>query len=62
MRSLQPFMPETAGARFNSIMRLVSGIFFGAGLAWWALPYLDEYFQDIAESIRYKFQRKNIAL
>lgn len=31
---------------FNSLMRMVSGLFFGTGIVWFGFPYLDELFRE----------------
>jgi uncharacterized membrane protein len=35
-----------AWGSFNSIMRLLTGIFFGIGIVWFAFPYLDDAFKN----------------
>jgi len=35
-----------AWGSFNSIMRLLTGIFFGIGIVWFAFPYVDDTFKD----------------
>jgi uncharacterized membrane protein len=44
------FRPEfysgDAWGSFNSIMRLTTGILFGLGIVWFALPYLNEVFSE----------------
>lgn len=47
---------------FNSIMRLVTGLLFGASVVWFGYPYLDEFFADIKLKIQEKFQRAGIRL
>ncbi|MHB1449070.1 MAG: DUF2085 domain-containing protein [Bellilinea sp.] len=47
---------------FNSIMRLVTGLLFGAGVVWFGFPYLNEYFEDFKLKIQEKFQRAGIPL
>ena len=42
---------------FNSWMRLITGMLFGAGIIWFAFPYLADYFSDqaqLAERIPYR--------
>lgn len=56
------FYAGDAWGSFNSIMRLVTGILFGAGVVWFGFPFLDEYFEDYAERIREKFRRAGVAL
>ena len=34
---------------FNSIMRLISGVSFGIGMVWFALPHMDDYAAEIME-------------
>jgi uncharacterized membrane protein len=44
------FRPEfyagDAWGSFNSLMRLLTGIMFGLGVAWFAFPYLNDAFSD----------------
>lgn len=47
---------------FNSLMRLVSGILFGAGIVWFSFPYLDQFFTDMETRIRLKFQKAGISI
>lgn len=56
------FYAGDAWGSFNSIMRLVTGILFGAGVVWFGYPYLDEFFADIKLKIQEKFQRAGIRL
>jgi len=56
------FYAGDAWGSFNSIMRLVTGILFGAGVVWFGFPLLDEYFEDYANRIREKFNRAGVAL
>ena len=56
------FYAGDAWGSFNSIMRLVTGILFGAGVVWFGYPYLDEFFADIKLQIQEKFQRAGIRL
>lgn len=51
------FYAGDAWGSFNAVMRLVSGILFGAGVVWFAFPYLDEYFKEQSAWIREKFER-----
>lgn len=52
------FRPEfyagDALGSFNSLARILSGVFFAAGMVWFGYPYLDEGFRDVAYSISYK--------
>ncbi|MFZ3080417.1 MAG: DUF2085 domain-containing protein [Bellilinea sp.] len=56
------FYAGDAWGSFNSIMRLVTGILFGAGVVWFGYPYLDKFFADIKLQIQEKFQRAGIRL
>ncbi len=56
------FYAGDAWGSFNSIMRLITGILFGAGVVWFGYPYLDEFFEDIKLKIQEKFQRAGIRL
>ena len=40
------FYIGNAWGSFNSIMRLLTGIFFGIGMVWFAFPYLDDAFKN----------------
>ncbi len=44
----QWFVSGDALGSFNSWMRLISGLTFGFGLGWFALPYMDEAGQELA--------------
>ncbi|HMD89801.1 MAG TPA: DUF2085 domain-containing protein [Anaerolineaceae bacterium] len=47
------FYAGDAWGSFNSICRLLSGVFFGIGMVWFGFPYLNESFQSIqANTIR----------
>lgn len=56
------FYAGDAWGSFNSIMRLISGIFFGAGVVWFGYPYLAEYFEDFKHNIQEKFARAGLSL
>jgi hypothetical protein len=56
------FYAGDAWGSFNSIMRLISGVFFGAGVVWFGYPYLNEYFEDFKLKIQEKFARAGIPL
>jgi len=56
------FYAGDAWGSFNSIMRMISGIVFGAGIVWFGFPYLEEFFKDQAAWIKYKFERGNLDL
>jgi uncharacterized membrane protein len=45
------FYAGDALGSFNSWMRLLTGVFFGAGVVWFAFPYLDDVFDDQANSL-----------
>lgn len=47
---------------FNSIMRLITGLLLGMGVVWFGFPYLEEYFSNLAETIRSKFDRAGLML
>ncbi len=47
---------------FNSWMRLITGILFGAGMVWFAFPYIQQGFEDISKSIEEKFSRVGVEL
>lgn len=46
------FYVGDAFGSFNSWMRLISGVFFGIAVAWFALPYLDRLFQESVLRLR----------
>jgi len=56
------FYAGDAWGSFNSIMRMVSGILFGAGIVLFGFPYLEEFFTDQAAWIKYKFERAHLDL
>jgi len=56
------FYAGDAWGSFNSIMRMISGIVFGAGIVLFGFPYLEEFFNDQAAWIKYKFERANLDL
>ena len=46
--SLSPFFYTGDGwGSFNSLMRIVSGVLFGAGIVWFVFPQLNDLFQHI---------------
>jgi uncharacterized membrane protein len=45
------FYAGDAWGSYNSIMRLLTGTFFGIGLVWFAFPYLDETFENSRQTI-----------
>lgn len=47
---------------FNSWMRLITGVLFGAGLVFLAFPYMKEAFEEIARTIEEKFERAEVKL
>ncbi|MGH2618958.1 MAG: hypothetical protein ACRDHG_00110 [Anaerolineales bacterium] len=47
---------------FNSWMRLVTGVLFGTGLVWFAIPYLDRSFRESAAAIKSKFEHAEVKL
>jgi hypothetical protein len=56
------FYAGDAWGSFNSIMRLLTGVFFGAGVVWFLLPYLDEFFEDFKLRIEEKFKRAGVSI
>lgn len=56
------FYAGDAWGSFNSIMRMISGIVFGAGIVLLGFPYLEEFFNDQAAWIKYKFERAKLDL
>lgn len=47
---------------FNPWMRRITWILFGLGIACFGIPYLSEFFTDIAATIKIKFQRAKLEL
>jgi uncharacterized membrane protein len=47
---------------FNSWMRLITGVLFGAGLVFLAFPYLNEGFEEIPRKIEEKFENAELEL
>jgi uncharacterized membrane protein len=56
------FYAGDALGSFNSWMRWITGILFGMGIVWFGFPYLDEFFKDIAHTIKTKFQKSELEL
>ena len=59
--SVSFYAGDALGA-FNSWMRWITGILFGLGIVWFGFPYLDEFFNNIATTIKAKFQRAELEL
>jgi len=50
-------LTQLTGLRFSTWqLRTVTGVLFGLGTAWLALPYVEEAFQDIRESVSAKLE------
>jgi Na+/phosphate symporter len=43
-------------------MRLITGILFGFGLMFFAMPYMGDAFHDMARTIEDKFSRADVDL
>jgi uncharacterized membrane protein len=56
------FYVGNALGSFNSWMRLITGVLFGAGAVWFAIPYLDLSFRESAAVIEAKFERAQVRL
>jgi len=56
------FYTGDALGSFNSWMRWISGILFGLGIVWFGFPYLEEFFSDMATSIKTKFHNAQLDL
>jgi uncharacterized membrane protein len=56
------FYVGDAFGSFNSWMRLFSGVSFGMGLVWFALPHVEVGFADTARRIEEKFRNAGIPL
>ncbi len=50
------FYAGDAAGSFNSWMRLITGVLFGAGIVWLAYPLVEAAFNDTALAIRAKFE------
>lgn len=48
------FYTGDAWGSFNSLARLVTGILFGMGIAWFGYPYLNEFFVKISNSVTFE--------
>ena len=48
------FYTGDAWGSFNSLARLVTGILFGMGIAWFGYPYLNEFFVQISNSVTFE--------
>lgn len=59
---LPTFYVGDAFGSFNSWMRLLSGVSFGMGLVWFALPHVQTGFADTAQQIEAKFARAELPL
>jgi len=51
------FYAGNALGSFNSWMRLLTGLLFGAGIVWFGFPYLDLWFAETAQIIQRKLER-----
>ncbi len=50
-------LTQLVGLRFsNWQLRTITGVLFGLGTAWLALPYVEEAFQDIRQSVNAKLE------
>lgn len=47
---------ETLGS-FNSWMRLLTGVFFGIGVVWFAYPYIERFARDTCNDLEAKLRR-----
>jgi len=56
------FYVGSALGSFNSWMRLLTGVLFGAGLVWFAFPYLDLAFRQSTAAIEVKFDQAEVRL
>lgn len=57
----QTFYQGDALGSFNSWMRLLTGTLFGLGLVWFAYPYINESFADVAQRAKETLHQKEIA-
>jgi len=51
------FYAGDAWGSFNAWMRLITGVSFGVGIVWFGFPFLDQAFQDTAQSLQSKAKR-----
>ena len=51
------FYAGDALGSFNSLMRLLSGNFFGLAVVWLGFPFLEEGFSDVVEKYRTGFDK-----
>jgi uncharacterized membrane protein len=56
------FYAGDAWGSFNSMMRILTGIVFGLGVAWFCFPYLNAYFEGYKQLIKNKFEATGISL
>ncbi len=56
------FYSGNALGSFNSWMRLISGVLFGIGLVWFAIPYIQAEFTAIARNIESEFSQAGVKL
>jgi uncharacterized membrane protein len=56
------FYAGDALGSFNSLMRLITGVLFGLGLAWFSFPYFGDALADAARELEEKFKRAGIPL
>lgn len=60
-RNFSPtFYAGDAWGSFNSMLRISTGILFGAGVVWFGFPYLEEFFHNLKDDIHQKFQRAGL--
>jgi uncharacterized membrane protein len=50
------FYAGDAWGSFNAWMRLISGVIFSLGIAWFLFPHMDEAFINSIEMVRYKYK------
>lgn len=56
------FYAGNALGSFNAWMRLITGVPFGVGAVWFAVPHLDLSFRESAAAIKAKFERAEVKL
>lgn len=56
------FYTGNALGSFNSWMRLITGTIFGAGIVWFAFPYIEASFQGQKKKIETKFEKAGVSL
>ena len=56
------FYAGDALGSFNSWMRILTGILFGLGVAWFGFPYLEASFSELVTTLEDRFRQAGLAL